>query len=372
MVKALVVGGGIAGIATGLALSRGGIEVDLVERDEAIRAIGSGITLIAPAMRALQRLEVLDECIENGYGTKEMQICDVNGTVLDVMALPSALGSDLPGMMGMMRPMLHQILLDHAASEGLTVRTGLGPTAIETNSEHATVTFSDGSIADYDLVVGADGIRSTVRDIVSAPQTPVFQEQICYRAVVPRPASVTCEVAFVGCETAHIGFSPTGKDSMYIYCCVPTSELYRPPAEELPEIVRGYLAPFGGVVAELRDGITDPAQVNCAPLETILAPEPWYHGRVVLLGDAAHSTTPHLAAGAAMCLEDAVVLAEEFGTAATVPDALRAYSKRRFERCKYVVETSTQLSFWQTHPDVPGADQEGLRGEAFGILAGAY
>lgn len=372
MTHALIVGGGIAGISTALALRRQGAEADLVERDAEIRTLGSGIALIYPAMRALRRLGVLDQCLEVGYGISKMVICDINGDALQVRSLPSELGSGVPGMMGMMRPQLHRILLGHAASLGLIVRTGLSLTEIASRADRAEVKFSDGAEADYDLVIGADGLRSTVREVVCGPVSPVFQGQTCYRIVVPRPPSVTSEVAFVGCETAHVGFTPIRADSMYISCLIGVKDTAEPTQDELPALIREYLSPFGGVVAELRDGITDPDQVSCAPLETIVAPTPWFKGRVVLVGDAAHGTTAHLAAGAAMCMEDALALGEELARHDEISAALQAYSERRFDRCKFVVETSAQLCYWQIHPDTPGADPEGLRDAGFFRLAGHF
>ena len=299
-------------------------------------------------------------------------MCAVDGETLLVIPLPSALGSDLPGLLGMMRPALHRILIDRATAKGLAVRTGLSPKLIDDHGDGTTVTFSDGSVTDYDLVIGADGVRSSMREFIAGTITPTFQQQVCYRTVVTRPESVTREVAFVGSDGVDIGFTPTGKDSMYVYCLVPAQDTTRPSDADLPEIVRAHLAIFGGVVSAIREQITDPAQVNFTTLETVIAPEPWYRGRTVLVGDSAHSTTPHLAAGAAMCLEDALVLGEELTRQATIRDALRVYSKRRFDRCKYVVETSAQIGYWQTHPGTPGADQEGLRAAATAVLSGPF
>jgi 2-polyprenyl-6-methoxyphenol hydroxylase-like FAD-dependent oxidoreductase len=137
----------------------------------------------------------------------------------------------------------------------------------------------------------------------------------------------------------------------------------------VPRILREYLSAFGGPVAEVRDRITDPALVNYAVLETILAEPPWFSGRTVLVGDAAHCTTPQLAAGGAMCLEDALVLGAELAAEPTVPAARAAYSKRRYDRCRYVVETSAQLSAWQILPVTPDEEQRRLFGEAIGVLA---
>jgi 2-polyprenyl-6-methoxyphenol hydroxylase-like FAD-dependent oxidoreductase len=370
--RALIVGGGIAGLSAALALGELDYSVDLVERNDTVEALGSGITLITAAMRALERLGVLRECIDHGYGTSEVGLHDVDGDLLAVVPLPQALGSDVPGVMGMMRPTLHRILLDHAVSRGFTVRTGLSPEEIVDDEAMATVSFSDGSQREYDLVIGADGIRSTVREFVSGSLSAQFQHQVCYRAVVPRPASVTREIVFDGFKRVHIGFTPTGDDSMYIYCLVPADDMNRPPDAEIPSLIRGYLKPFGGVVPELCDHIADPALVNFTVLETIVAPKPWFRGRTTFVGDAAHSTTPHIAAGAAMCLEDALVLAEELKANENIAQALESYTTRRFDRCKFVVETSAQLGYWQTHPDTVGADPQALIGGALEVLSAPF
>jgi 2-polyprenyl-6-methoxyphenol hydroxylase-like FAD-dependent oxidoreductase len=103
------------------------------------------------------------------------------------------------------------------------------------------------------------------------------------------------------------------------------------------------MAPFGGAVPGVRESIVDPAQINYRPLEWLLLPKPWYNGRVVLIGDAAHATTPHMASGAGIAAEDGLVLAEELQRHESVTDALHAFMERRFERARLVVENSVMI-----------------------------
>jgi 2-polyprenyl-6-methoxyphenol hydroxylase-like FAD-dependent oxidoreductase len=369
MTKALIVGGGITGLATAMVLSRQGIEVDLIERQQQVRALGSGITLIGPALRALDRLSVYEECVASGYGVTDFEIYEADGALASRFPLPSPVGTDQPGLLGMMRPALHGILLDRATKEGASVRTGTSPVRIDQQARTVGVTFNTEEHDSYDFIVAADGLRSTVRDLALGPMSPQFQGQGIFRVVLPRPAELTAEVQFKPAGDVAVGFTPTAPDRMYMYCLFPVAEGYLPPAAEMVELVRARIGPFGGVVAKIRDAITEPGQINYTKFETILTPDPWYRGRVVVLGDAAHCTTPHLAAGAAMCLEDAVALGEELEAAPTLDDGLSAFCKRRFDRCKYVVETSSLLSYWQTHPGTPGADHQQAMAEAFALLA---
>jgi 2-polyprenyl-6-methoxyphenol hydroxylase-like FAD-dependent oxidoreductase len=153
------------------------------------------------------------------------------------------------------------------------------------------------------------------------------------------------------------GFVPLAPDLMYLLLIEKADG--RPSGANLAELMRERLAEYGGPIGEVRDQITDDAQVVVREVETILVPKPWYRGRVVLIGDAAHATSPHVGQGAAQAIEDAVVLAEELASGGSLDEALRAFVERRFERCKIVVEGSKQIGDWEKqgatlHPDYPG------------------
>jgi 2-polyprenyl-6-methoxyphenol hydroxylase-like FAD-dependent oxidoreductase len=194
--RTLIVGGGISGLATALVLSRNGFEVDLVERKARIEALGSGITLIGPALRALDDLGVLDDCLAHGFGITEFQRRSADNEAIGTLRLHPA-RPGLPGMMGMQRRHLHRIL-ERASAAGSSARTGLSPTAVNTDGNSAHVEFSDGSSGDYDLVVGADGLRSTVRTITFGTIAPTFRHQVCIRAILPRLAAIDQEIQFTG------------------------------------------------------------------------------------------------------------------------------------------------------------------------------
>ena len=126
-------------------------------------------------------------------------------------------------------------------------------------------------------------------------------------------------------------------------------------ADEMRDRIRGR----GAKVEEFMEQITDPSLVVYRPLETCVIPAPWHKGRIVLIGDAAHSSTPHLGQGAAMAVEDAVVLAEELDKDAPMDDRLNAFVTRRFDRAKFIADSSALLGEWQMNP-TPDADPMGL------------
>ncbi len=368
--RALVVGGGLSGVSAAICLQREGIDVEVVEREPIWGALGTGITLMAPALRALKQLGVLEECMAEGAGGSELCLFDAQGELLHTLEVQGMLGPDWPAVGGMMRPMLHKILAEKARAAGVSVRTGTVVDALEQHQDHVAVELSDGSTDSYDLVLAADGMRSQTRRMVFGDDAPEPQPlgQAVWRALLHRPASVTGEFQFYG-PGLKTGFTPLGPDKMYEFLVQPVADDVLPPPEERPRRMRELLSVFGGVVAEVRETITEPEQVDVRKLYWLLMPPPWYRGRVLLIGDAAHATTPQLAMGGAIALEDGIVLGELLGAETEIETALEKFMERRFERCKMVVQNSVQLSEWEKNAAEHEADAGQLQNESFAALA---
>lgn len=371
--RVLVVGGGLAGTAAALSLARTGIAVELVEREAVWRATGTGITLMGPALRALEHLGLLEQCLREGGGTSEMSLFDVNGDLLEELHLDGLLGPDFPAVGGMMRPALHRILSGAAAEAGVAVRTGVRVASLQQRPDGVDVALTDGSSGTYDLVLGADGLRSQTRELVFGADAPQPQAlgQVVWRAVLDRPASVTGEGQFYG-PGLKTGFTLLGPDTMYQFLVQPFADPELPAPEDRPARMRELLAPFGGAVAEVREQITDPEKVDARKLYWLLMPSPWYRGRVLLIGDAAHATTPQLAMGGAIALEDGIVLAELLTAHDELDAALEAFMARRYDRCRMVVENSVQLSEWEKDAARHGEDAGRLQYESLVALAAPF
>ncbi len=346
--KVLVVGGGIAGMCTAIELRKRAIEVDLVEIDPEWRVYGAGLTISGPTLRALRTVGVLDAVMAQGATWEGLDFCDASGKPLMQMDLPTCVGAeDLPPTGAIMRPVLARILGQATLAGGASVRLGCTVTDVTQDPDGADVVFSDGTCGRYDLVVAADGLHSRLRATVFADApTPRFTGQGSWRAVVPR--TVERARMCVGAQT-KVGLNPVSASEMYLYCLDArvTSE-HVVPAQWPSKLVR-LLAEFGGDVADIRrgfdDGHLDASRIVYRPLEGLLVPAPWHRGRVLLIGDTAHATTPHLAMGAGLAVEDAVVLAEELSrdAAASLDDALTRFAERRFERARLVVQSSLRL-----------------------------
>jgi 2-polyprenyl-6-methoxyphenol hydroxylase-like FAD-dependent oxidoreductase len=331
--------------------------------------------MMGPTLRALRMVdeEALERCIDEGFGHHALSFGTVEGQIVQRVELPRAAGPEYPGGCGTMRPVFWGMLAEIAEKAGARIRLSTTITAIEPGADTVNVTLSDGSRAEYDLVVGADGLRSTVRDLAfpEVPQ-PFFTGQTVWRMTLPRPDEISDGIVMYYGPRNKVGCSPLSDEEMYIFVVENTPEITRPPQEEWPALVQAQLAEYGGVIAWVRDQATDPARIDRRPLHAILMGSPWYRDRVLLIGDAAHAATPQLAMGAGIAIEDAVVLGDTLGSHPDLDDALAAFMERRWERCRLVVENSLQLGEWEKHPDDPQADPAGLMDASLAVLAGSF
>jgi 2-polyprenyl-6-methoxyphenol hydroxylase-like FAD-dependent oxidoreductase len=356
----LVVGAGLAGTGAAIHLASRGVAVDLVDIKPEVTALGSGITLQGNALRELKSLGVWDEVEAHGYAfdVTGIRAPDPAGSVVAEIPDAQTGGPELPAVMGMPRPELAKILVDRATAVGVKVRTGTTFTELTQDDAGVDVTFSDGSTGRYDLVVGADGVRSATRQAVGIDLETKPVGMGIWRAFGPRPASVTRTDLYYGGPSYIAGYCPTGEDSLYAYIVEEAQDRFTMSPEEQLATMKQLSQAYHGPWDEIRETLTDPSRVNYTWFETHLLEVPWNRGRVVVIGDAAHTCPPTIAQGGAMALEDAVVLAELLTDRDVLDqDLWDAFHGRRYGRAKTVVDASNQVAQWQlehVRGDVPG------------------
>ena len=220
------------------------------------------------------------------------------------------------------------------------------------------VTFSDSSHGRYDLVVGADGVRSWTRRALGIPLETRPTGMGIWRAFTRRPVSVTRTDLVHGGPCHIAGYCPTGEDSLYAYLVEDATDRSALTPDERLAVMRDLAAGYHGPWDEIREHLTDPRAINYTWFETHFLEGPWHRGRVVLIGDAVHACPPTLAQGAAQALEDAAVLAELLLAADRLDETLwTQFTARRAARARAVVDASVQLGQWlldRERGDVPG------------------
>lgn len=342
--RVAVIGGGFSGMAAAIEFARRGIAVDLVEIDPEWRSYGAGISLNGAIFRVFNSLGVMDRFLEEGFAGDGGTIHLANGIQIAEIPTPRVAGPDLPGAGAIMRPVLARILADRVRALGVTVHLGQTFSGIEDKGEAVDITLASGAVLSADLVVGADGLFSKVRQslFADAPQ-PKYAGQSVWRAVLPRDPDVNWVKIFAG-PRVKLGFNPVSTTEMYLFLTEDQPAKQRFTEAELPGRLLELMAPFQfPIMDRIRPQIAAATSIVHRPLEALLLPRPWSRGRIALIGDAAHATTPHLAAGACIGMEDAIVLAEEVTRSADLAAGLAGFEERRWDRCRMVVENSLRL-----------------------------
>lgn len=356
----LVIGAGLAGTACGIRLAQAGVQVDLIDKQSDVSALGSGITLQGNALRAFRELGVWDRVRDGGYAYESvgLRAPDPAGTLITELQEIRTGGPDLPATAGMYRPDLARILVERAAEVGAKPRFGVTATSLRQDDTGVDVTFADGGTGRYDLVIGADGVRSWTREAIGIDVQTKPTGMGIWRVFAPRPACVTRTDLYYGGQSFIAGYCPTGENSLYAYIVERAQDRFDTTPDEKLSIIKGLAAAYHGPWDEIRESLTDPSRVNYTWFETHVVPAPWNRGRVVVIGDAAHVCPPTLAQGGAQALEDALVLTELLLARDVLNQELwTAFTDRRFARASAVVEASLQLGQWLLdgeRGDVPG------------------
>ncbi|THG31662.1 FAD-dependent monooxygenase [Naasia lichenicola] len=348
--SAAIIGSGVAGLAAGIQLAKAGVRVDLFEAKPELGLGGSGISLQGNALRVFDSLGVWEEIQAAGFTFEGLNLRAPGPGAPVVAALPDVKsgGPDYPAAMGMPRAELAQILFARAESVGVTVRFGARVTGIEQSEDGAELLVDGESVGTYDLVIGADGLNSTVRDLIGIDTKPQPNGMGIWRTFVSRPAEVERSELYYGGPVFIAGYTPTGENSMYAFLVERAQDRTGLDDAEAARIMieesRAYQGPWNDIRADLEKGAT----ANYTWFTSHLVPAPWNRGRVVIIGDAAHSCPPTIAQGAAQGLEDAYVLTELLVKADVLDEALwEEFHTRRIVRAQAVVEASTQLAQWQ-------------------------
>lgn len=362
----LVIGGGIGGLSSAIAFCRAGHRVTVIERDPEWSVYGVGIIQQSNVVRAMDQLGVLDAFLDAACGFDAVEIYIPDGTRVARIPTP-ALVEGKPSNVGIGRRALQKVLGDSARALGAQVRLGVTADALDQDEAGVSARFSDGSAARYDLVVGADGVYSqTRRMILPDAEAPEFTGQAVWRYNFPRTEGLDALHVYNG--PTGVGLVPIAADTMYLYATTPEPDNPRYPVEGLAATMRAKLAGTAPAIRALAAQITEDAEVVYRPLEGMMVHGPWHSGRVVLLGDAVHATTPHLGQGAGMAIEDALVLAEELSAHDTPEAAFEAYRTRRYERCRYIVEASLAICHGQIGKGPP-IDNHQATGEMFAVVS---
>jgi 2-polyprenyl-6-methoxyphenol hydroxylase-like FAD-dependent oxidoreductase len=336
--KILIVGAGIGGLATAIALQQAGFEVEIYENAPVLRGIGAGISLWSNATAVLEKLGLLDEAVSKSAVYKTVKVQDERGKLL----MQTDIGNYPTPSICIHRADLIDLLKRNCAPG--TIHLGKTFERFEQSETKVTALFADGTSAGADILIGADGIHSRVRSQIKGDSKLIYRGYAIWRSTVEfdstnRHLDSPSETFGKG---KRVGLVPIGKNRFYWYATNNQPENLNLPAAErkaqLLKFFQHWHAPIPQIIAA-----TNAENILHNDCYDRLPERGWSAGRVCLIGDAAHPTTPNLGQGGCMALEDAIVLTKCLRKSLSSNDAFREFEELRFARTKFITERSLMI-----------------------------
>jgi 2-polyprenyl-6-methoxyphenol hydroxylase-like FAD-dependent oxidoreductase len=337
--RVIIIGAGIGGLTTALALKQKGIDVDVYERSPVLTDVGAGISLWPNALKALYQLGLRPALDGVSFVSMDGAVRSRDGTVLSRTTADQFIARLGLPVVVFHRADLLAVLVD--AARDVPIHTGHECRDVEQDANGVTVRFANGACARGDVLIGADGLRSVVRDRLGAPGALKYSGYTAWRGIAPFETAGLMAGETLG-SGQRFGLAPIHGNRVYWYATDNVPEGQREPPwetkarltrlfgdwhEPIPELIRST-----GEDAILRNDIYDRDPAGR-----------WGSGRITLLGDAAHPMTPNLGQGACQAIEDALVLACRLASGGTAEASLRQYESERRARTSFVVNASRRV-----------------------------
>ncbi|HHP7229410.1 MAG TPA: FAD-dependent urate hydroxylase HpxO [Xenococcaceae cyanobacterium] len=341
--KAIIIGSGMAGLAAGISLRQAGYDVEIYEKTRQLRPAGAGISLWSNGIKVLNRLGLGKKVAAIGGQMNRMEYRTHHGEVLNEINLLPLVEQVGQKPYPVSRTDLQNMMLEAFGKED--VRLGMRCVSVEQDAKSATAIFEDGTTATGDVLIGADGIHSVVRTyLLGEKVTPRYAGYVNWNGLVEASSDLAENdvwVIYVG-EGKRASMMPVGDNRFYFFfgCPKPQGTKVAPKdiRTELSETFAGWAQPVQNLIQKL-----DPEQVNRLEISDI---DPLPHlvkGRIALVGDSGHATTPTLGQGGCQAMEDAEILCRYLVTTnISVPDALKRYETERKERVAKLVLKARQ------------------------------
>jgi 2-polyprenyl-6-methoxyphenol hydroxylase-like FAD-dependent oxidoreductase len=340
----LIQGAGIGGLTLAIALQQRGHAVRLVERSGSSSEVGAGIWMAANPMQVFERLGLAGKIIEAGWIVRLLRLQDSKSgdiQTTDMSTIAKQFGFETVALhRAVLQRILFEQLLPGSVSFGQEVRSFVD------GGDFVSVKLSDGSSCEASVLVGADGINSQIRKQMGLDGEKRYSNSSSYRAIArgagilsPQAAHDAYEIWAAGCR---VGFSKINASDYYWYMTFDAPAGESSSTEEMRSHAQSlFQLNFPQWIGLLQH--TLPEEILRTDLSDLKPLPRWSSGRVGLIGDAAHATTPNLGQGGAMAVEDALALAESFGKCGMNGAAFEQFENRRRKKVDWTVSTSWSI-----------------------------
>ncbi|WP_430614680.1 FAD-dependent monooxygenase [Flavobacterium sp. JP2137] len=336
----IIIGGGIAGLTAAISLKKMGFTATVYESKPTILGLGAGLGLASNAIKALEYLDLAEGLIPLGTMLRSLTIKDATGRPI-FEANTALVKKGTADNFSIHRKSLSQYLYQQLDPQDIQVDKKV--VDLQQNQEQVTVAFSDGTQATADYVLGCDGVGSAVRQLLLPQSTPLYAGYSCWRAVIPNPNITVQDGTEIWDPAGRFGFVPLEGNLIYWYACINTTAANYKTVKaygiaELQATFKDFYPEITHIIAHTSaDKLIQSDILDIKPLRQFA------FNRVLLLGDAAHATTPNMGQGACMAIEDIAVLTRELQGEKEVTLAFKNFEKRRIPRTTSVIVKSRRI-----------------------------
>lgn len=359
--RIVVVGAGIAGLATALACARAGAQVHVLEARAAVPQVPAHIDLVPSLLRDLSRLGVAEACVRRGFAYNGFAVVDEHGDEGLRLPTPRLGGPQLPPAAGIALGELMAVLADMALRCGATLLRGCEANSVEPEAGRA---HAGGQVFEADLVVLATGAESLLVDSLFGPLCRGAVPSAWWHALLPRPAGLDRSTWMAGSLGRRLLLVPIGMSRAGV-AVVGTAAFDGPPDGQA---LARLLGSWGALPRRIAGMIEPTAPTALRHVASALREPPWHRGAVLCVGAAVHAISPPFGQAAAQALEDAVVLGELVGAGLERPLLLQRFMERRVERVRRLHALTERATHWMLHPE-PATDLAQLAGEIGALVA---
>lgn len=342
-----IVGAGIAGLTAAIMLENQGYKISVFESAKNIRGIGAGIGLASNAMKAFEYLGLAEAIKEISNPLEDFRVCDAKGKLLFSIDTKRIQKNYQAGNYSIHRGDLHQYLISQIAAENVFLDKKL--TGLKLHKDKVNLNFEDKSQVEVDYVIGADGVNSRVRQILLPKSEPRYAGYWCWRGVVNYSKKNPDKSMALWGENGRFGITPIGRDTVYWFACINSKLVGDIKNFGLKEL-QSHFQDYHPLVQKLLS-VSKAEDIISGPIMDVKPLHQFKFSRMLLIGDAAHATTPNMGQGACMALEDVAVLQDELQRH-SFSEACLNFQNRRLDRTKYITTNSrragkiAQLDNW--------------------------
>ena len=338
--KVSIIGGGIAGLTSAIALEKIGIKPIIFESAPVIKAVGAGLVLAGNAIKAFEKLDIADDIIKLGLLLPSFTIYDQKGKIINKIDSNTIIKKYGVGNFTIHRAELHNYLLSKIDSD--RIHLNKQAVGLESKENSVSINFKDGSRYETNALIIADGIHSAIRQQLLPNTTPRYSGFTCWRAVIDNSNLKLTETSETWSTAGRFGIVPLADNKIYWFACINAPQndktMKHFKLSDLQNHYKSFHEPIPAILQHTKDeNLIWSDIIDLKPINQ------YAFDKVVLIGDAAHAATPNMGQGACQAIEDAVILADELKNNPDHKTAFKQFEKRRLKRVHYIVNTSRTI-----------------------------